>query len=1478
MTSNTALKLSGARCGLYARPGWRAPRVLARVARLLTLVSVALAVAAIVPEQAAAQIFSVNPDGQAISKSTSSAVDSVSFGLVNVSSGQTYFREITCTGEVFNCGSGTPQQFVPNTTQYTVRVTYYTTNTGGPGQIKLKVYKAGGTPVDTGFYNVTVVPTDLVSDLTANNNTNQDMGLCAASCFTPIYSQGTVPYHTLGVARNITLVYQGDRAAPTGLLYTNASIATSRTVSEYQLQATRANGTSIKFTNGDTLLRFSGTNAGQVRLGGRFFPDSNAMTGTAMNQISVLLTAKFADGTTQRQRFSPQVMLVDERKSQVARGWTIAGLQHLYKQSDGNVLITDGSGGAAYFVVSPTCTTCFTNSGGDFSTLTKGTSTWTRAYLDSTKAVFDTTGKLTSITDRFGNQTAFAYDASGRLIEVQDPILTYSGGRKAIVLTYGTYGLVSVQNPSTAVDAKSGGRITYFTVSSDSTLHAIKDPDGDSTVFGYSNKLLQTVTDRRGGVTTYTLDANGRLQYVTLPQVQLYNGTASPRRQYVDSRMAGVPTTSTVTTPWTSTLSSTLADTARDERGNRTSFSVDPWGQPLSIAEPYGRTTTIARSGLYPTVVQYPEGGIDSTTFTNGLLTSQHLAGENRIDMHYSGWGQPDSVGGTGWPSMRASLGAGGRVDWTRVGPADSLRMSYTYDSRGRVLTQTDSMAHVTRFSYDAVTGNLDSTVAPGLRFTHRTYDAYGRLSTQQSNNEPARQIVYDSVDRVIAAYDSVGATPTRYTYDDLFLTRVQDAKGQVYKFERNALGWITKRYDPADTLNRYDAYAYDSAGNIHSQTNRRGQQITFTYDSLNRLTSKSGTNTTSDYYEYSSDGRKIVARNAVSTDSLYLATSGAVDSVVTLINGQRFVVGYRRNTINQVDSVGITGAGITFATRRFGWNRETGELDTMYVNGYATRFVHNKDLLPAQTIWPSVTRTEQWTSIHRPSEQSFSSGAIDTAFFRRYSYDSRFGMQDYLKREGSNYRTRQRTYDWTRRMGGLGNDLYAGSSCPQDTNNGFVCPAALQGTVTYDAVGNRTDASDALYTTGNRLLRFNGDSLSYDLDGNDTLRVTLSSGVRKSYEWSAEGRLTRVLIGGVEKVKFEYNAQGQLVRRSTNGSVDRYYLWEGDQLLAELDANATHRVSEYAYLPGVDQPFALVTGATTIDSVRYHVLDEAGNVIGVTNGTAVSQTTTYDDWGVATTTGSADNRLLFKGLLWEPDAGLYYMRARWYDPTTGRFPSEDPVGLVGGINQYTFAHNDPTNLSDPSGRCLICVGALIGAVTGVVLHGVRNVRHGKPFFRGAGRAALTGAAVGAGVGAVATLAPGLLPAFYPMAKSFAVSYLAEYSRLPQYWSDDDQLGPVCGAGYTSFTDNHSHVIFPYPFGMTLEASGSFSLAFKGWEPGKRNEVANVNGFVTLTVYRTGQTIGGAVRGFVFCSGRPAHQWLTHRGNFWDTTIDPTKN
>ncbi len=98
-------------------------------------------------------------------------------------------------------------------------------------------------------------------------------------------------------------------------------------------------------------------------------------------------------------------------------------------------------------------------------------------------------------------------------------------------------------------------------------------------------------------------------------------------------------------------------------------------------------------------------------------------------------------------------------------------------------------------------------------------------------------------------------------------------------------------------------------------------------------------------------------------------------------------------------------------------------------------------------------------------------------------------------------------------------------------------------------------------------------------------------------------------------------------------------------------------------------------------------------NVIALTDvNDNVKRTYEYDAWGVLT--GGTDYASLapydyfrFKGAFSDPNhTGLSYMRNRWYEPESGRFMSEDPIGLAGGINPYSFAANNPITLSDPSG------------------------------------------------------------------------------------------------------------------------------------------------------------------------------------------------
>jgi RHS repeat-associated protein len=150
------------------------------------------------------------------------------------------------------------------------------------------------------------------------------------------------------------------------------------------------------------------------------------------------------------------------------------------------------------------------------------------------------------------------------------------------------------------------------------------------------------------------------------------------------------------------------------------------------------------------------------------------------------------------------------------------------------------------------------------------------------------------------------------------------------------------------------------------------------------------------------------------------------------------------------------------------------------------------------------------------------------------------------------------------------------------------------------------------------------------------------------------------------------------------------YFLWDGDNLFAELSGTTGNKVAEYSYYPGLDHVHALIVG-----DARYYAHDDGvGNVIALT-GEDQRVKRTYDyagPWGAIT--GGVDSvgfnnvdRARFKGALWMgPEVDLYYMRNRWYSPLEGRFWSEDPIGLAGGINPYLFAGDDPVNGSDPTG------------------------------------------------------------------------------------------------------------------------------------------------------------------------------------------------
>jgi RHS repeat-associated protein len=1140
-----------------------------------------------------------------------------------------------------------------------------------------------------------VEPRDFISDISDTNNDFQSAPLCREACFAATYAFTTVPYFTLDQPRSVTLSYNGDRAFPRPFVFVKvAPDYGAADIAEYWLEVS-VSGSPRAFVNGDTKLVFEGS-TNEVRLVGQF--DAQDLN-TNVVPMTITVTAKYTDGLTKVHTHNTQLMIVNERNSYFAKGWTLADVQRLYYTSANVYMIAEGDGSAVQF---PTLGVHAT----DFSTLNYSGGIYTRTYADGSKAIFSGTGKLTSLVDILGRATTFSYDGSGRVTEIADPMASLSSTPRRYVFAYGSTGLSTI--------TESGGpgtpRVTTIAIGTNGSIQSITDPDNLATSFSYDGSdRLSTFTDRRGAVTTLSYDTlTWKLAQVTLPQVPVDAGSGTtslvnPTVTYAPWQSFGLPRAATSSSsPAPTNLTSDVQAEIVDPMNRHSYFRPDRWGQPVLDVDPAGRTTTIARWKFLPTTVTHPDGSIDNFAYdtTRALLTMSQPAGSAATYFHYrSTTGQVDSVYGPGAAPQGRRFNADNNI--TEIDYWGAGYETFAYDPlTKRVLTRTDGQLYVTGYRYDPVFGNTMQDSSAGNRKTLIVFDKHGRDSIISPPASSQIRLVYDQMNRVTAQYDGVNATPTTFTHDALFETDITDSNGNTYHTDYNALGWPTASCDP---LQACSTARYDRTGLVTSATNRRGQQVSLTRDQLGRITAKTGTNVTSVNIAYSANDRDYVQWTAHERDSVFVTpgTSSirARDSVIKRIGPYRFqIVHTAPLQIADTATTSITSnAPATFNPRRVFYSG-AGRPDSIVAGFGPISFEYRQDGLLYKLTYPDGTSIQSAaTALHGPRQTGYASNSLATDLKRDYHYQPAGTRVNQVTNPAGATNQQAYTFDLLGRL--TARETRTGCSLSSDdffTNDGsgigYSCPT-LQATesFTYDAVGNRTDHS-AVVGAANRYQSFDEASVVHDADGNVIQRYDPSR-FNRQYAWSADGLLTSVTQDGWSTVTYEYNADGQPVikrRGDPNGNyVDAYYIWDGDQLLAELDGNGNRR-SDYVYMPGsIDQPIAQTLGATSPTTMRFHQLDGLGNVIGTFQSGALSQSVAYDSWGVPSLQGNADNRLLWKGLLWEGDiVSLYYMRNRWYDPDLGRFISEDPLEHDGGLNLYAFSGNDPVNGQDPSGLC----------------------------------------------------------------------------------------------------------------------------------------------------------------------------------------------
>jgi RHS repeat-associated protein len=1180
---------------------------------------------------------------------------------------------------------------------------YYDVGAAGTGEIRLRAFSDEFPAVDEGYFTVPVVaagPAPVVNP-DPHNPDHQDMARCAMSCFAATYAHSTVPYITMDTPRNVTLVYHGDRLNPKPFIHVRAMHGgtTGDLPQEWRLEA-KLEGAAVTFVNGETVLRYNPpTNLSWYRLAGQLDAAANGATTTGAYDLQILVTAQYGGGSVTT-TVNTKLLVIDEDVSAIAKGWTLAGIQRVYPDGD-SALITEGDGSAVFF---KRAGSSFTRPAGEFSTLylnqPSGAAGWTRRYPDSTRVVFNSSGRMIEVRDRFNNVTAIVYDGSNRVQKVRDPTYVPLLALREITLAYDGNGLTSITDAF--------GRVTDVTVNGSKRLTEIKDPDNLKTAFGYdgTDRLL-TITDRRGKATTLVYDSqSGKLATVTAPAVPIFgSGTVSPVTTLAAWQKVGVPYTSTASTPASLIGNWSVNGTVTDPGGHVTTVRVptSKWGQPDRITDALGLITTFAyTSNGQVKRIDYPTGVSDTLSYNgDGLLTYSRPAVGVATNFRYAAWALVDSLWGTNQPAERRFV-AGGKVDSVRVGATSSNpgRVTrFTYDSKGRVTMVKDPLQHLlTQTWYAGTNSNRSKDSIPGGRLTTFGYDTYGRNTTVAATGYATRTTTYDVLNRPLTVNDGLHPNLT-YAYEDsLHLTKVTDPKGQVYKFAYNAVGWLTQRTDPQ---NRSDGYEYSRDGEPRRWTNRRTQAITQTYDALHRPLVRAGTGIADTLSYPDTLGRVTVAASGVSRETTYRNVRGQPDSAKTVMGGrtywQRYT--YRPNTVGLLDSVRATAsAGATFLNRKYGYHLARGTLDSIRLGPGSSWTVlgRNSDLSVTGITLPGGDAVNMsYTTLHGELSISTQEGYNPTVW-RDVEYDDADRIGRHMWEWFGFRRSSKFRYDTVGRLVSDSIQDWDGGECEVDIAFGVMCfggswQHVSLGAYAYDSVGNRRDLG-GLYQTGNRITNFDGCTYTTDNDGNVTFKnCTSTSDVR--YYWRPDNLLRTYAVVNGDSVDLFYDVAGRLVRKNVNGAVARYFLWDGANLFAELDA-AGAKVGEYSYYPGLDNLHAFVIGSTPYYAHR----DPLGNVIALTDAAEAVQRSYLhlNAWGKAGNGTSSlpctgCDRARYKGALYlGEEADLYYMRARWYEPKTGRFLSEDPIGLAGGINQYVFAAGDPVNRRDPTGLCSV--------------------------------------------------------------------------------------------------------------------------------------------------------------------------------------------
>jgi RHS repeat-associated protein len=698
-----------------------------------------------------------------------------------------------------------------------------------------------------------------------------------------------------------------------------------------------------------------------------------------------------------------------------------------------------------------------------------------------------------------------------------------------------------------------------------------------------------------------------------------------------------------------------------------------------TIYDSYGRVSATEDAlGNFTTILYDAYGRVSATENALGQFSTTIYDSMGRVSAN------EDALGNF----TTTIYDAYGRVSAVEDGLANLT--TYVYDSYGRVAAVENALGQFTTTLFDSM-GRVSGAENALSQITTTLYDSYGRVAANEDPLGNRTSYVYDGYGRHVATIDPLGNRTTTVLNSLGEEVNEIDAGGNVTTFVYDALGRVTQTITPLGTTTT----TYDAVGDLTSQTDPLGRLITYSYDAVGNNIGQTWYNADSSVqniltFTYDADYNQLTAANNVGTYTMTYNSVGEVTTVQGLwstlltftydADGNR--TGIQDNfggvTTNSYDAVG------NLMLQQFGGTGQTPmRIDLGYdAAGELTSETRYSDLAgTTEVAGTTITYDAAGDLTHQLDKNS--SGAPLSSYTYAYDADSRVTSQELNSVMIGTY-----SYD-------------ADSELLSDGTR----------TQTFDATGNRNGGGNTV-STDNESTSDGTWDYTYDTAGNETYKVNMYSGVTWEYgyddknklisaeEFSRDPRIYDTGLTVLEDVTYKYDAWGNLVERDdgvTSPTVTRYAVDGWNPALAGTTGNT--RFNVWADLDGSndlltryfhgDQPDQLFGRQDSLTAYWYltdrqssvrEVLDNSGNI---------KDAITYDGSGNITgeTNSAYRGSYAWTGRLFDVETDLQYNRAPWYDPATGRWMSQDPLGFdAGDSNLCRYPVNSPNILNDPSG------------------------------------------------------------------------------------------------------------------------------------------------------------------------------------------------